>query len=815
MATPFSDQRIDNFLKDLDKSLADGIKKKRSDKKDKDAEKKRSRAEDLFKNLSSLLRLLTPGGLKLPKEEREKLLEGALTSLVGSVTGDEKGHELADRVKDLIDIWRGTKTEAEKKKLLEDAIKKLTTKVGAGVSGAKDKEVSTLVDAVVTILKLATGQLTDADKQKVLEDNALKLLTTDLVKRQLQWFISENFMTYLAAVKVGYQLGAPIGAQIAKDLAPVIKARYGEDFLIGLEQKDPGWMERVTDGSSSVKVTLEGGSFQGWQGVAFWDYSAGAVRIQVVTPKGQVMLLDGNGVDVTGEPPLPVPTDGASDASGPVEEHGGDKVEFAMKVAEGKQPVKDAQAEMDHLKTIADGANGATVVADKTHDQVKIDAAHVDYKVKFNDYWRAREKWKLLIHNVLLQAAVAEHWGTSQFNYMWMKYPTFAVHTWEISQVPTATFTNMSNELSPEDAAKAWPAPTDAAGTTNLQRIRDVIRQVEDAGIGTASTGPFGASDMGSIAARPGTNAGAARAALDSLWASLGAQGLISVVAAEDPLTPSDQLTTLLQIAEDLERGMETGHYDDGHALGQSPQTDGAVMPGDNPDTGHYDDGHAFGWKAKGTTDGAGASTAAGAGTTIAGLSPLALVGGVAAVLAISLGAFFFASRGSSTPSPSPARTQAAVGVVATPAPTAATAAPAAPGPTAQPATAQGYRCTGDQIILFNNWNSGGVDNGGTPPTFSTGGRPYCLVFAATYHWNGGKGAPPGRIELVGGAGTVSGQAEGSGSQVDWVYNAPADARALLNGSYTCRDSDPSTWASNAQSTKQGFCKVIVQNAVR
>lgn len=46
--------------------------------------------------------------------------------------------------------------------------------------------------------------------------------------------------------------------------------------------------------------------------------------------------------------------------------------------------------------------------------------------------------------------------------------------------------------------------------------------------------------------------------------------------------------------AQALDPSMDTGHYDDGHALGWNSSP--APAP-DASDTGHYDDGHAFGWK--------------------------------------------------------------------------------------------------------------------------------------------------------------------------------------------------------------------------
>src|ERR1700729_1709273 len=64
-----------------------------------------------------------------------------------------------------------------------------------------------------------------------------------------------------------------------------------------------------------------------------------------------------------------------------------------------------------------------------------------------------------------------------------------------------------------------------------------------------------------------------------------------------------------------------------------------------------------------------------------------------------------------------------------------------AAGSIAAPSTGSGgpttaYQCSGSPITLFTNWNGGAVANGGTAPTFDTGGQPYCLVSIDTYHWN-------------------------------------------------------------------------------
>jgi hypothetical protein len=143
--------------------------------------------------------------------------------------------------------------------------------------------------------------------------------------------------------------------------------------------------------------------------------------------------------------------------------------------------------------------------------------------------------------------------------------------------------------------------------------------------------------------------------------------------------------------------------------------------------------------------------------------------------------------------------------------------APAVPGATS-------YRCTGAQLKLFDNSNGQGIMNGASAPTFSTKGHAYCLSQIATYHWNNGTGATPGTIGLtvvsgLGGAGNVLGPLAATGSSgqggaqnVNWT--ASAATPIVLDGSYSCLDSDPSTWSQNQASGGHGFCTVYVQNAV-
>jgi hypothetical protein len=133
------------------------------------------------------------------------------------------------------------------------------------------------------------------------------------------------------------------------------------------------------------------------------------------------------------------------------------------------------------------------------------------------------------------------------------------------------------------------------------------------------------------------------------------------------------------------------------------------------------------------------------------------------------------------------------------------------------------YACIGSQVTLFDNTNGGGVQNGGKPPTVSTYGTPgigtYCLNSITTYHWNNGTGKTPGTIGLgpLSFAAVVnpvpSRQATGSAGQggaanVNWTVNFGGATPTIISGFYTCKDSDPASWAQNQQTGGKGFCVV-------
>ncbi len=141
--------------------------------------------------------------------------------------------------------------------------------------------------------------------------------------------------------------------------------------------------------------------------------------------------------------------------------------------------------------------------------------------------------------------------------------------------------------------------------------------------------------------------------------------------------------------------------------------------------------------------------------------------------------------------------------------------------------TSPSYTCTGAEFALFDDTNGDEVSDGGTAPTFSTGGKSYCIESISTYHWNGGFGAPPGTIALLDSSGSELGPwtATGSAGQATEMYPAGVPdanwtvmpgtptAPVVIDGTYTCKDSDTATWSQDAASGGKGFCKVWVEDA--
>jgi len=83
------------------------------------------------------------------------------------------------------------------------------------------------------------------------------------------------------------------------------------------------------------------------------------------------------------------------------------------------------------------------------------------------------------------------------------------------------------------------------------------------------------------------------------------------------------------------------------------------------------------------------------------------------------------------------------------------------------------------------------------------------------------QGKAPGTIGLAGSGKAGPFKATGSSGQggapnVNWTVNVSTTTKpVVLNGTYTCQDSDPATWSQNPQTGATGFCIVYVTNAVK
>ena len=140
------------------------------------------------------------------------------------------------------------------------------------------------------------------------------------------------------------------------------------------------------------------------------------------------------------------------------------------------------------------------------------------------------------------------------------------------------------------------------------------------------------------------------------------------------------------------------------------------------------------------------------------------------------------------------------------------------------------YVCLGSQVKLFDNSNGGGVQNGGKPPSFTTYGTigvtAWCLNSITTYHWNNGTGegtrddrtrpAELRRDRQPGRPAPGDGQpGQGGAPNVNWTVNYPTTKPVVVSGTYTCKDSDPATWAQNQADRRQGLLHRLRDAGVR
>jgi len=149
-------------------------------------------------------------------------------------------------------------------------------------------------------------------------------------------------------------------------------------------------------------------------------------------------------------------------------------------------------------------------------------------------------------------------------------------------------------------------------------------------------------------------------------------------------------------------------------------------------------------------------------------------------------------------PVPKPAPTPTAT---ATATPTATPKASPTPTPTVTPSAAEEE--------LFSVTSIGGAYNGATEPTTFSISESWLVTEIYTYHWNDAQGKTPGTVGLEAADGTVYGpwQATGQPGQggVPDAYWVVKPNIVIPPGTYTVIDSDPSTWAQNAETGGAGM----------
>ncbi len=118
----------------------------------------------------------------------------------------------------------------------------------------------------------------------------------------------------------------------------------------------------------------------------------------------------------------------------------------------------------------------------------------------------------------------------------------------------------------------------------------------------------------------------------------------------------------------------------------------------------------------------------------------------------------------------------------------------------------------GQATAIFDNWNTGSVDNNPTGNPSFTISEPQMITYIDTYHWNNGQGTSSGgTISLKKEDGEIFGPWEvkaesGSGAANAWWISHPDVV--IPAGTYTIIDSEPETWSKNSESNDCGFSKV-------
>lgn len=128
------------------------------------------------------------------------------------------------------------------------------------------------------------------------------------------------------------------------------------------------------------------------------------------------------------------------------------------------------------------------------------------------------------------------------------------------------------------------------------------------------------------------------------------------------------------------------------------------------------------------------------------------------------------------------------------------TPAPAPPPPAAPPVVnvspgSPSATPAGPPRQIFKIGNDAGVMNGPTRPSVFVLAQPTLITELTDYHWNGGRGAPPGTITIRADDGRIYGPWRAT--LINGVYWRTTPNVVLPPGRYTVIDSDPATWAQN------------------
>jgi hypothetical protein len=114
-----------------------------------------------------------------------------------------------------------------------------------------------------------------------------------------------------------------------------------------------------------------------------------------------------------------------------------------------------------------------------------------------------------------------------------------------------------------------------------------------------------------------------------------------------------------------------------------------------------------------------------------------------------------------------------------------------------------------EPIVIFENTNTEPVKNQPSTPTIFEIKQTHFVTHIFTYHWNNGRGSPPGRVSLRLADGKVFGPWEVRGTSgqdgrqnVNWLVEPNI---VIPAGKYTVHDSEPKTWSQNSQSGNAGF----------